>query len=206
MKHIFSCGWNYWLNKKVLISLIYILCWYAVNPMTSPYTSGPPLSHCPQLLIQQMCSCLLHLKAHSTIYVYSQGCKTNTVIAGTVGLKKCEVLWWIYYNYLPSNALVSTTRSSNLKMIRLGLQYHSRHTQEVPYINLGHDTGYLAILSRFFLLPLHKYWYSPSIRHAHIKIPSTSLVTNCSNISATLTLQLSQLFWCRKFIPKYRTQ
>jgi len=54
------------------------------------------------------------------------------VKVGTVGLKKCEVLWWIYYNYLPSNALVPTNNSYNLKMIRLGLQYHSRHTQEVP--------------------------------------------------------------------------
>jgi hypothetical protein len=108
----------------------------------------------------------------------------------------------IYYNYLPSNALVSTNNSYNFKMIRLGLQYHSRHTQEVPDFNLGHDTGYPATFLWFSLLPLHKCWYSPSIRHAHINIPSISPVTNCSNISATLTLQLSQLFKCRKFIKK----
>jgi hypothetical protein len=94
--------------------------------MTSPYTRGPPLSHCPQLLIQQICSCLPHLKTYSTISVQIQACKTHTVKAGTVALKRYEVLGWIYYNYVPSSALISTTILYNLKQSRLEQQSHSR--------------------------------------------------------------------------------
>jgi hypothetical protein len=61
--------------------------------MTSPYTRGPPLFHCPQLLIQKMCSCFPHLKTHSTISVYIKACKTHAVKVGTVWLKMCAVMW-----------------------------------------------------------------------------------------------------------------